>query len=330
VEQECPHNRLGTAIAPLSCTGGLKNGVEPTVLGSLAPGKGFHNTVGPLLFCTIEGGVRRTNRPWTGDMSTRRVDLNSDVGESFGAYTIGHDDRLLSSVTSANIACGYHAGDPSVMRATVRQAIEHAVALGAHPGFPDLVGFGRRRLSASPAEVEDLVLYQIGALSGIVLAEGGRLTHVKPHGALYNMASEERPVANAVARAVKAFDGSLVLFGLSGSRLLEAGQAEGLTVASEVFADRTYQANGALVSRTTLGAVIDDVASVVERAIDMVATGTVTPVGGEPFTVRADTICVHGDTPGAVELAAGLRAGLEAAGIGVVAVARAKPAGQTQ
>ena len=252
-------------------------------------------------------------------MSVERVDLNSDVGESFGAYTIGHDARLMSTITSANVACGYHAGDPSVMRATVRRAVDDAVAIGAHPGFPDLVGFGRRALRASPAEVEDLVLYQVGALSGIVLAEGGRLTHVKPHGALYRMASDERPIADAVVRAVKGFDSSLILFGLSGSCLLKAGQAAGVRVASEVFADRAYRQDGALVPRTTPGAVIDDAASVVERAVRMVTTGTVVAVSGESVPVRADTICVHSDTAGAVELAAGLRAALEAAGVLVAA-----------
>jgi UPF0271 protein len=256
------------------------------------------------------------------EKSIECVDVNGDVGESFGAYTVRHDARLMSSITSANIACGYHAGDPSVMRATVRHAAEHAVAIGAHPGFPDLVGFGRRPLHASPAEVEDLVLYQIGALSGFVRAEGGQqLTHVKPHGALYTMASEERPIADAVARAVKAFDGGLVLFGRSGSLLLEAGRAAGLNVASEVFADRAYEPDGRLVSRATEGAVIVDLAGVVERAVSMVTRGVVAAIDGTPVSVHADTICVHGDTPGAAELSAGLRAGLEAAGVGVVAVA---------
>ena len=273
----------------------------------------------------------------TVNRSIARVDLNGDVGESFGAYTIGHDERLMASITSASIACGYHAGDPAVMRATVRQAVDHAVAIGAHPGFPDLVGFGRRPLRASPAEVEDLVLYQIGALAGIVGAEGGRLTHVKPHGALYAMASEERPIADAVVRAVKAFDRGLVLFGRSGSCLLDAGQAAGLNVASEVFADRAYEPDGRLVTRATAGAVLVDRASVVERAVSMVTRGVVAAVDGRPVSVRADTICVHGDTPGAAELSAGLRAGLEAAGIDVVAVAggedsaaRVGPASQTQ
>ena len=254
------------------------------------------------------------------DRSVGRVDLNGDVGESFGAYTIGHDEQLMASITSANIACGYHAGDPSVMRVTVRYAVEHAVAIGAHPGFPDLVGFGRRPLRASPTEVEDFVLYQIGALSGMVGAEGGRLTHVKPHGALYTMASNERPIADAVVRAVKAFDGSLVLFGRSGSALLDAGRAAGLNTVSEVFADRAYELDGALVSRTSEGSMIVDAASVVERAVGMVTRGIVPAVDGTPVPVRADTICVHGDTPGAATLAASLRAGLEAAGVGVVAV----------
>lgn len=263
----------------------------------------------------------------TVDGRVGRVDLNGDVGESFGAYTIGHDERLMASITSANIACGYHAGDPSVMRVTVRHAVEHAVAIGAHPGFPDLVGFGRRPMRASPTEVEDFVLYQIGALSGIVGAEGGRLTHVKPHGALYHMASDERPIADAVVRAVKAFDGSLVLFGRSGSALLDAGRAAGLNTASEVFADRAYEPDGALVSRSTEGAMIVDAASVVERAVGMVTHGTVIAVDGTPVPVRADSICVHGDSQGAATLAASLRAGLEAAGVGVVAVVGRDDAG---
>ena len=257
------------------------------------------------------------------DRSYEGVDLNSDVGESFGAYTMGEDERLMASITSANIACGYHAGDPSVMRVAVRHALEHAVAIGAHPGFPDLVGFGRRRLRASPAEIENLVLYQVGALSGIVRAEGGQLTHVKPHGALYTMASEERPIADAVVRAVKAFDGELVMVGRSGSSLLDAGQASGLNVASEVFADRAYKPDGTLVSRTADGAVIVDVARV-ERAVSMVTRGVVAAVDGTPVAVHADTICVHGDTPGAAALSVGLRAGLEAAGVDVLAFASKK------
>ena len=276
----------------------------------------------PFSFVRSRVGGRASRRMGgrrTTDMSTQRVDLNSDVGESFGAYTIGHDAGLMSSITSANIACGYHAGDPSVMRATVRCAVEHAVTIGAHPGFPDLVGFGRRVIRASPAEVEDLVLYQVGALSGIARAEGGRLTHVKPHGALYQMASDEQPIAEAVVKAVKACGGGLILFGLSGSRLLEAARAAGLPVASEVFADRAYRPDGALVPRSTPGAVIDHVANVVDRAVQMVTTGTVVAIDGGLIPVSADTICVHGDTAGAVELAAGLRAGLEGAGVRVAA-----------
>ena len=256
-----------------------------------------------------------------GEMTGLRVDLNCDLGEAFGAYTLGHDALVMPSISSANIACGFHAGDPSVMRRTVSLAVEHGVAIGAHPGFPDLVGFGRRPLHASSAEVEDMVLYQISALSGIVAAEGGRLRHVKPHGALYNMAATDARLADAVSRAVLAADPELILFGLAGSCLLESGRAAGLTVASEVFADRAYDQTGALVARSTTGAVIDDAATVIERAVGMVIEGHVTAISGERVPLQADTVCVHGDTEGAAVLAAGLRAALEAAGVEVKAMA---------
>ena len=249
-----------------------------------------------------------------------RVDLNCDLGESFGAYTLGHDELVMPHVTSANIACGFHAGDPSVMRDTVGLAVEHGVAIGAHPGFPDLVGFGRRELQATPQEVEDLVTYQIGALAGLVAAEGVRLRHVKPHGALYNMAARDQGLANAIARAILAVDRRLVLVGLSESRLLEAGRNLGLAVASEVFADRAYNANGALVPRSHHGAVLTDPAEVVARALRMVRQGAVAATTGERVDLRADTICVHGDTSGAADLAGRLRTALEAAGVRVVAL----------
>ena len=249
-----------------------------------------------------------------------RVDLNCDLGESFGAYTLGHDELVMPHVTSANIACGFHAGDPSVMRDTVGLAVEHGVAIGAHPGFPDLVGFGRRELQATPQEVEDLVAYQIGALAGLVAAEGARLRHVKPHGALYNMAARDQGLADAIARATLAVDGCLVLVGLSGSSLLEAGRSLGLAVASEVFADRTYDANGALVPRLHHGAVLTDPAEVVARALRMVRKGAVAATTGERVDLRADTICVHGDTSDAANLAGRLRTALEAAGVQVVAL----------
>ncbi len=250
----------------------------------------------------------------------QRIDLNGDVGESFGAYTIGHDTALLRHVTSANVACGFHGGDPSVMRQTVRLAVAGGVALGAHPGFPDLQGFGRREITLSAQEVEDLVAYQIGALAGVAAAEEARLHHVKPHGALYNMAARDRGVADAVARAVVAVDATLVLYGLSGSCLVEAGEAVGLRTAAEVFADRAYETDGSLVSRDQPGAVIDNPKTLVERAVRLVQEGSVTARGGDVVALRRDTICLHGDTPGAGQLAAQLRSGLEAAGIRVLPI----------
>ena len=250
-----------------------------------------------------------------------QIDLNADVGESFGAFSIGCDEQIMPSLTSANIAAGAHGGDPSVLRATVRLAARHAVAIGAHPGLNDLAGFGRREMRVSAAEVEDLVLYQVAAVAGVAAAEGVRLQHVKPHGALYNMAARDRHLAAAIARAVAAFDRSLVLFGPPGSRLLEAGRAHGLRVAAEGFADRAYAADGALVSRQTHGAVISDPAIVVSRAIRMVRDGAVAAIDGSTLPLEIETLCVHGDTPGADRLAAALREGLTQAGIRVAAVA---------
>lgn len=250
----------------------------------------------------------------------QRIDLNADVGESFGAYTIGHDQALLRHVTSANVACGFHGGDPSVMRQTVRLAVEQGVALGAHPGFPDLQGFGRREMACSTQEVENLVAYQIGALAGIAATEEARLHHVKPHGALYNMAARDRVLADAVARAVVAVDASLVLYGLSGSCLVAAGEAAGLRTAAEVFADRAYHRDGSLVPRGQQGAVIDDPDVLVARALQLVQEGVVTARGGQRVVLRRDTICVHGDTPGAADLAARLRSGLRAAAIRVLPI----------
>lgn len=249
-----------------------------------------------------------------------RVDLNCDVGESFGRYALGDDAGVLPHVTSANVACGFHGGDPSVIRRTVRLAVRRGVAVGAHPGFPDLTGFGRRELHAAPDEIEDLVLYQVAALAGVAAAEGGRLRHVKPHGALYNMAARDRALAGAVARAVAAADARLILVGLSGSRLLDAGRDAGLEVASEAFADRAYAADGALQSRSLPGAVIRDPDVVVRRVVEMIRGGEVESATGERVTVRADTVCIHGDTPGAAALAAAVRAGLEAAGVEVAAL----------
>jgi 5-oxoprolinase (ATP-hydrolysing) subunit A len=246
-----------------------------------------------------------------------RIDLNSDLGESFGPWPMGQDAALMDSISSANVACGFHAGDPGAMRATIALARRKKVAIGAHPGFQDLVGFGRREIKASPAEVEDLVLYQVAALAGMAAAQGVTLQHVKPHGALYNMACRERALADAIAKAVAAFDRSLVLFGLPNSELLRAGQAAGLPVAAEVFADRAYDADGSLTSRSKPGSVIHDTQMVVARAIRMVRDKQVMAVDGSTIALQADTICLHGDTPGAAEHARAVRAGLEAAGIEV-------------
>jgi UPF0271 protein len=249
-----------------------------------------------------------------------RIDINSDLGESFGAYTIGHDEGLMRSITSANVACGFHAGDPSVMRRTLRLARESGVAVGAHPGFPDLVGFGRRDLHVTPAEAEDFILYQIGAIAGMAAAEGLRLQHVKPHGALFNMAVRDAALAGAIARAVAAFDRSLILFGSPGSEILAAGRQAGLGIACEVFADRAYEPDGSLASRRKPGSVIHDPDVVIARAVRLVTEGTVVAVDGSTLRLEADTICVHGDTPGSDALAARLRQGLEAAGVRVAAV----------
>jgi 5-oxoprolinase (ATP-hydrolysing) subunit A len=248
------------------------------------------------------------------------IDLNADLGESFGRWTLGHDADLMKSITSANVACGYHAGDPGVMRETVRAARAAGVAIGAHPGFPDLAGFGRRNLAASPQEVEDFVLYQIGALAGIAAAESVQLQHVKVHGALYNMAVRDRGLADAIARAVTAFDSSLILFGLPETELLHAGERAGLRVAAEGFADRAYEADGTLTPRTRPGAVIHSTDEVIGRAVRMARDGVVRAINGSDIPMRVDTICTHGDTPGSHELVRQLRAGLDAAGIAVVAV----------
>jgi len=248
------------------------------------------------------------------------IDLNCDLGESFGRWSLGHDAEVMRSITSANVACGYHAGDPGIMRETVRLARANGVAIGAHPGFPDLVGFGRRNLAATPREVEDFVLYQIGALAAIAAAEGVKLQHVKAHGALYNMAIRDRALSDAIARAVASIDRSLILFGLPGSELLRAGQAAGLPVAAEGFADRSYEPDGSLTPRDREGAVIHDPAAVVRRAVRMARDEVVTATNGEDIPMYVRTICTHGDTPGSHDLTRLLREGLEREGIKVRAV----------
>lgn len=248
-----------------------------------------------------------------------RIDLNSDLGESFGSWAMGDDGALMPSLTSANIACGFHAGDPGTIRHTLTLAQAHGVAVGAHPGFPDLVGFGRRELHATPQEVEDLVLYQVAALAGMAASRGMTLAHVKAHGALYNMACRDRSLAQAIARAVAALDRSLVLFGLPGSALLDEGERAGLAVAAEAFADRAYNPDGSLTSRRIPGSVLTDPAVVVDRALRMIADGEVIAIDKSVIRLRADTLCVHGDTPGAPDLLRHLRTALERAGVHVAA-----------
>ncbi|GAA4437578.1 5-oxoprolinase subunit PpxA [Pontibacter saemangeumensis] len=231
------------------------------------------------------------------------VDLNCDLGESFGAYQLGHDAAVLQYVTSANIACGFHAGDPTVMRRTVQLALERGVAVGAHPGLPDLVGFGRREMAVSREEVYDMVVYQIGALMAFVNAEGGVLHHVKPHGALYNMAAVSAVLAEALAEAVYKVQPQAVLYGLAGSELTKAGERLGLATAHEVFADRTYQQDGTLTPRSSPGALITEQADAVLQVLRMVKEGKVTSQQGQDVLIRADTVCIHGDGPHALAFA---------------------------
>ncbi|MHB8764857.1 MAG: LamB/YcsF family protein [Deferrisomatales bacterium] len=245
------------------------------------------------------------------------IDLNCDVGEGFGAWSLGDDGGLLAHVTSANVACGFHAGDPRVMEHTVRAARERGVAVGAHPGYPDLAGFGRRPLETAPGEVRACLLYQLGALAAFCRAEGVALQHVKPHGALYNTAARDGRVAAEVAEAVLAFDPGLVLVALAGSVAARVGAARGLRVAAEAFPDRAYRADGSLAPRSLPGAVIDDPAAVAERAVRLATTGRLTAIDGAELELRADTLCLHGDTPGAAELARRVRRALAEAGVPV-------------
>lgn len=241
-----------------------------------------------------------------------RVDLNADLGEGSA-----NDEAILDFVTSANIACGFHAGGPTVMAQTVELAKRKGVAIGAHPGFRDLEGFGRRLPDISPQEVHDLVIYQVGALLGFARATGTPMQHVKPHGALYNAAAADRALAAAIATAVAAVDPSLILFGLARSELIAAGDRAGLRTAAETFADRTYTAAGALTPRSDPSAVIDDHAVATAQAVRSVTEGKVRSLEGTDIEVRADTICIHGDSPQAPDFARAIRTGLEAAGIEV-------------
>jgi len=244
-----------------------------------------------------------------------RIDLNCDMGESFGPWRMGNDEAVLEHVTSANVACGMHAGDPRTMRVTVEAARARGVAVGAHPGFPDLQGFGRRAMTLTKSEAYETVLYQVGALAGFAQAAGTRLAHVKAHGMLYNMAAKDAGLAEAIARAVRDFDRDLVFFGLAGSELIRAGEKAGLRTASEVFADRSYQDDGALTPRSQPGAMIEDVETSIAQVKRMVLEGLVRSVSGKDVRVKADTLCIHGDQPGAVAFARRIRDELAAAGV---------------
>jgi UPF0271 protein len=245
-----------------------------------------------------------------------KIDLNCDMGESFGRYKLGNDGAVMPFVTSANIACGLHAGDPLVMRSTIRLAKQCGVAIGAHPGWPDLQGFGRRDMAFAADEVEAFVLYQIGALAALARTEGVPLTHVKPHGALYNQAAKDAVLAAAIARAVKAWDDELILVGLAGSAMITAGLAKDLRVASEAFPDRRYNADGTLVSRTEASAVLVSTEEVAANAVRLAREGI--DIGGR--RVQVDTLCLHGDNPSAVDNARLVHEALEKAGIQVRAI----------
>jgi UPF0271 protein len=253
-------------------------------------------------------------------MGSLRIDLNSDVGEGFGAYKLGLDHEVIPSITSSNIACGWHAGDPLIMRRTLSLSKEHGVAAGAHPGFPDLLGFGRRNLDATLEEIEDYVAYQVGALAGMAACQGIRLQHVKPHGALYNMAAKDPRIWESFAKVLSRMDSELILVVLAGANREELegiGRRHGIRIAFEFFADRAYNPDGSLVSRREPGAVIHDPQAASERALTMVKEGKVVSRDGLEMSLAADTICVHGDNPSAVALTRSLRETLERAGVQV-------------
>lgn len=250
-----------------------------------------------------------------------RIDLNADLGESFGAWTMGDDDAMLSVVTSANVACGFHAGDPRTMRRTVARAVERGVRIGAHVSYRDLAGFGRRFLDVDPEDLTADVLYQIGALEAVCRAAGGRVAYVKPHGALYNAIVDHAGQAFAVVEAVRSYERSLPLLGLPGGVAESLAREAGVPTVAEAFADRAYTPSGTLVARGRPGAVLTDPGQVAARMLRLATTGEVVAVDGSVLTMRADSICVHGDSPDAVRMARAVRAALESAGVSVEAFA---------
>ncbi|MDQ3041236.1 MAG: LamB/YcsF family protein [Acidobacteriota bacterium] len=248
------------------------------------------------------------------------IDLNCDMSESFGAWRMGHDAELMDYVSSINVACGFHAGDASVIRKTIETAIEKNVAVGAHPSFPDLQGFGRREMKMSATEIFDIVLYQVAALKGMCEAFGGKLHHVKPHGALYNQAATDKTLAEAIAKAVRAIDDNLIFYGLANSFLISEADRIGLRTASEVFADRTYQPNGSLTPRSQSNALIETIENSCEQVLEMILEQTVTATGGEKISIKADTVCIHGDGARALEFARAINQMLGEKGIRISAI----------
>jgi UPF0271 protein len=247
----------------------------------------------------------------------KSVDINYDMGESYGAWKMGEDAAVMPYITSANIACGFHGGDPATIRATVRLAVDHGVAIGAHPSLPDLQGFGRRVMKISPQDMYDLVLYQAGAVEAFARAAGARLHHLKCHGALYNMAANDAGLAEAMARAVKDLGGGVMLYALSNSLMMSTAKNLGVAVAGEVFADRGYADDGTLAPRGSPGAMIEDPALAAQRAVSMIEEGQVTALSGKRVAVSADTLCLHGDQPGAVAFAKAIRKAFSEHGIAV-------------
>jgi UPF0271 protein len=243
------------------------------------------------------------------------IDLNSDLGESFGAWTMGDDTAILQLVSSANVACGFHAGSPAGLLSTLRMAKQQGVTIGAHVSYPDLVGFGRRNMDISSDELTADVIYQIGALQGLARAAGTEVRYVKPHGALYNTIAYDERQALAVINAIQSIDASLPLVGLAGSRVLELAQEKGLRTIAEAFADRAYHTDGSLVSRREAGSVLHDAQHIAERMLQLITQGGVTSIEGEFTPVKADSICVHGDSPGAIEMARQIRHVLEEKGV---------------
>jgi UPF0271 protein len=248
------------------------------------------------------------------------IDLNADVGEAFGDWPLGEDEALIPLVTSVSIACGFHAGDPRTMERTVALAVRAGVSIGAHPGYPDLVGFGRRDLAMAPEDLEAAVMYQVGALLAFARAAGAELRHVKPHGALYNRSAVDDGVAGAVARATRRLDEDLRVVGLAGSALLRAASDEGLPVAAEAFPDRAYEPDGRLRSRTHGDALVLDASAVAERAVRLAVAGEIEAIDGTLLRIRPDSLCIHGDLTGAADRARATREALEAAGVRVRAL----------